>query len=149
MPPQRTHREHAMRRILVAVDGSDHSVRALDYVADRRKRGEKLIVLALNVQPPLVPSRFVSKAIIEQYHGMESEKAFGNPKVKKALAAVEADNYVEIGEIAETIVAFAKKTKCHEIVIGSRGLGRLKGLLLGSVATRVAQLADVPIVLIK
>lgn len=138
-----------MKRILIAVDGSDHSLRAIEYVAKRRKAGEKLMVLALNVQPAILPSRFVPKKMIEQYQALEADKALGDAKIKKALAEVSADGYVEIGEPAETIVKFAKKTTCHEIVIGSRGLGRLKGLLLGSVATRVAQLAEVPVVLIK
>lgn len=138
-----------MKRVLVAVDGSDHSVKALEYVAGRRKAGERLMVLALNVQPRLASSRFVTKSMIAQYQAEEAEKALRNPKVLKQLAALDADSYQEIGDPAEAIVAFAKRTSCHEIIIGNRGLGRLKGLLMGSVATKVAQLADRPVVLIK
>lgn len=138
-----------MKKILVAVDGSDHSAKALDYVADRRKRDEKLVVLALHVQPEIPPSRFVPKNMIENYQAAEAEKALRNPKIRKLLDELEADSYQEIGDVAETIVKFSNKTGCHEIVIGNRGLGRLKGLLMGSVATKVAQLADRPVVLIK
>ncbi|MBM3514963.1 MAG: universal stress protein [Alphaproteobacteria bacterium] len=138
-----------MKRVLIAVDGSNHAERALAYVAKRRKAGERLIALALNVQPAILPSRFVPRKMIEQYQALEAEKALGGSARKKTLADLDADSYVEVGEPAETIVKFAKKTSCHEIVIGSRGLGRLKGLLLGLVATRVAQLADVPVVIVK
>lgn len=138
-----------MRKLLVAVDGSAPCIKALEYALDRRKRGERLIVLALNVQPEIVPSKFAPKAMVERYQSSEAEKALRGPKVAKLLETLEADSYVEIGDPADMIVKFARKTSCHEIVLGTRGFGRLKGLLMGSVATKVAQLADRPVILIK
>ena len=49
----------------------------------------------------------------------------------------------------ETIVAFAEDVGADEIVMGTRGLGGLAGLLLGSVATEVISLAKVPVTLVK
>jgi nucleotide-binding universal stress UspA family protein len=138
-----------MKRILVPIDGSDGSLKALEYVAGRRKYGERAEVLILNVQPEIPPSKFVSKDMVERHHQAESQKALGKAKVKALRDELEADEYVEIGDPAETIVKFAKKTVCQEIVMATRGLGRLKGMLLGSVATKVVQLAHVPVVLVK
>jgi nucleotide-binding universal stress UspA family protein len=69
--------------------------------------------------------------------------------LKTRAKFLEADTYVETGDPAECIIAFAKKSKCSEIVMGSRGLGRLSGLLLGSVVAKVVQLAEVPVVAVK
>jgi nucleotide-binding universal stress UspA family protein len=138
-----------MRRVLVPIDGSEGSTRALDYLAARRKQGERCEVLLLNVQPPMPSSRFVSKRMIREHQDAESEKALGTAKVRAMQKLLGADAYSEVGEPAETIVKFAQKTGCHEIVMAARGLGRWKGLILGSVATKVVQLSPLPVVIVK
>jgi nucleotide-binding universal stress UspA family protein len=138
-----------MRRILVPIDGSQGSVHALDYIAGRRKQGERFEILLLNVQLALPSSHYVSKGMIKQHQQAESEKVLGNPKVRTLQKLLKADAYSEVGEPAETIVKFALKTGCHEIVMAARGLGRLKGLLLGSIATKVVQLSPLPVVIVK
>jgi len=57
-----------------------------------------------------------------------------------------ADTYMEIGEPATCIIAFADKTRCDEIVVGSRGLGGIKGVFLGSVANKVIHISTLPVV---
>ena len=54
-----------------------------------------------------------------------------------------------MGEIAATIVGYARDKHCQQIVMGSRGGGGLSGVLLGSTAIRVVQLTDVPVLLVK
>jgi nucleotide-binding universal stress UspA family protein len=46
-------------------------------------------------------------------------------------------------------VEYAKKHDCHHIFMGKRGLGLVKGLVLGSVTTKVISLADMPVTLVK
>jgi len=53
------------------------------------------------------------------------------------------------GQYGETIANYAKEKQCDRIVMGTRGLGAVGGLLLGSVARKVIHLADVPITLVK
>lgn len=55
----------------------------------------------------------------------------------------------ELGGIAETIAAIPRQSKADQIVMGTRGLGALRRLILGSVATEVARLATVPVTLVK
>jgi nucleotide-binding universal stress UspA family protein len=138
-----------MKRILAPLDGSASSIHALEYLLDRKKRGERAEVFAINVQPDLPSSRFVSREAIEHWQAQEGEKALGSAPVRKLLDQLGADVYAENGDTAEVIVKFAKKTGCHEIVMGTRGLGRLKGLVMGSVATKIVQLATVPVTLVK
>ena len=56
---------------------------------------------------------------------------------------------IEASPSAETIDRIARETMADQIVMGTRGLGRLRGLLLGSVATPVVHLADIPVTLVK
>jgi nucleotide-binding universal stress UspA family protein len=55
-----------------------------------------------------------------------------------------AEGRMLVGDPASTIVAFARRARCSEIVVGTRGLGGLKGLLLGSVTPKVSHLSTVP-----
>ncbi len=138
-----------MKRILVPIDGSDNAAQALRYLADRRKSGEKAEILLLNVQPGMPSNRFVSKQEIKAYQASESEKALGTAKVRTLQRLLKADAYSEVGDPAETIVKFAKKCGASEIVMAARGLGNLKGLFLGSVATKVVQLSSLPVTIVK
>ncbi len=139
-----------MTRILIAVDGSQNSIAALDYVAQRKRRGENVQASIIHVQPAIAPKGgLVTRGMIADYQAAEAEKALGKAKIKALQKALRADVYVERGEPAAAIVAFARKTKCDEIVVGGRGTGGLKGLLLGSVASKVAQMAPVPVVVVK
>lgn len=139
-----------MTRILIAVDGSENSIAALDYVAQRKRRGEDIHACIIHVQPAIAPKgTLVTKGMIAEYQAAEAEKALGKAKIKALQKALRADVYVERGEPASAIVAFARKTKSDEIVVGGRGTSGVKGLLLGSVASKVAQMAPIPVVVVK
>jgi nucleotide-binding universal stress UspA family protein len=138
-----------MKKVLVPIDGSAGSVKALEYIANRRKHGERFTVLVINVQPEILPSRFVPKDMIERYQNAESEKALGKANVAKLINELKADVYSDVGDAAETIVKFAKKSGCHEIIMATRGLGQVKGLLMGSTATKVVHLSPLPVTLVK
>ena len=57
--------------------------------------------------------------------------------------------HVGVGQAADTVVAFADKLGCSQIVMGTRGLGGMTGLLLGSVARDVAGQAKMPVTLLR
>ncbi len=139
-----------MARILIGIDGSKGALKALDYVVARKRRGEKIEVLLLYAQPIIkAHGPVMTKAMVNDYQAQEAEKVLSAAGLKTRAKFLEADTYVETGDPAECIIAFAKKSKCTEIVMGSRGLGRLSGLLLGSVVAKVVQLADMPVVVVK
>lgn len=139
-----------MTKILIAIDGSKASIKAIDYVVKRRRRGERIEAYILNVQPAISPKAgLITRGMIKDYQALESEKALGKPEVETMKRYLKADAYVEIGEPASCIIDFAQKTKCEEIVIGSRGLGSVKGIFLGSVASKVIQMSPIPVVVVK
>ena len=58
-------------------------------------------------------------------------------------------NKIEFGEEGKKIVAFAQKNKFDVIVIGSRGLGKVKGIFLGSTSYYVVHKSKIPVLVVK
>lgn len=135
--------------LLVPVDGSDCALRALTYACRRFKSGGFDAVVALNVQMPMPPSGFVTRNMIEEHHEQLSEEVLDRARAVAARAKVQLTCAMAVESPATAIVSFVRKSRGDEIVMGTRGLGRIGNLLMGSTATKVVQLADVPVTLIK
>ena len=139
------------KKILVAVDGSANSDRAVDHVIAWAKSGLADEVHLVNVQYPVpsVVTTFVERKAVSGYHHEEGEKAVASAKAKLETANISHQVHIGVGKPGETIVHFAKDFGCDAIVMGTRGLGGTTGLLLGSVTRDVKAEADIPITLIK
>ena len=135
--------------ILVPIDGSPNALRALKHAAERYRDSPYAHLLLLNVQPPLPASRHVPKSMIKDHHKRMSEEALAPARALAERLGMTFDCYVHVGDPAEVIANFARRTHCREIVMGTRGLGRVRGLFVGSVATKVIHLAAVPVTLVK
>jgi nucleotide-binding universal stress UspA family protein len=132
-------------KLLVPIDGSGPALRALKWAGSTRDA----TVLVLNVQPRMPSSRFVSKAMIAEHQrrGADEVLESARPLIKRLKLDVRMHRAV--GDPPATIVAFAKKHRCHAIVMGSRGHGLIAASLLGSVAAKVIFLAECPVTLVK
>ena len=139
------------RRVLVPVDFSDSSARALRHASSRAaESGGSLIIIYV------VPAdygwlgfgrnelRDLDRSL--QRQAADRLRAFADENVGKN---VPADLEVHIGQPAEEIVAAARESKCDSIMLSTRGLTGLDRFLIGSVAHRVAQLAPCPVVLVR
>lgn len=134
--------------ILLPVDGSDPSGRAAEYcVWFARAVGGR--VLVLNVQPEIEAW---------QTHGLGQELAvkhredLARDKTAAALeklAGTPHDFLLACGEPAETIGHVAAEKGCTAVVMGTRGLGKVAGVLLGSVAMKTFHVVKVPITFIQ
>ena len=141
-----------MRKALVPVDGSSNSDRAVSHVAALAGLCPSMDIVLLNVQPEIDDwqvRRFLKK---EEVEAMEESK--GGDALQSARALLDAAGLrytpqVLIGPVAETIAKAALEHNCDGIVMGTRGLGAVAGALLGSVASQVVHLSDVPVTLIK
>lgn len=137
---------------LVPLDGSDIALRPLAWIestaADLKTPP---VVHLLNVQAGLPGDigRFVSADTIRDYHREAGQAALKDGLEKLAAAGITAQPHILVGEAAPTIVEFAAKHGCTQILIGTRGHSGLTGTLLGSVAMRVAHLSTVPVTLIR
>ena len=77
--------------------------------------------------------------------------SLANPSAQERLkqANVPFTHHISVGHIAETIAQYAKENGVSQIVMGTRGMGAISDLVLGSVATKVIHLSSVPVTLIK
>lgn len=138
-------------KFLVAVDGSPASLRAVN-LAIEFATGRDASLILLNVQNLVMlgPSTgLMAAAWIE-----EEEEGAGKEALKSAVAACQAAGVPftarsERGAPAATIDQITREESIDHIVMGTRGLGSIRGLLVGSVATQVLHLVEVPVTLVK
>lgn len=142
------------KRILVPVDGSDQSLQAVRIaVSIGSQYGSKVHLLHVITPPtgntpgPDVPPTFMNIAL-KQWEKM------GRTVLEKAYQECQADHVtisVELdwGTPARVICDKAREGNYDLIVIGSRGLGSLTGLILGSVSDRVSHLAPCPVLIAR
>jgi nucleotide-binding universal stress UspA family protein len=139
-------------KVLLAVDGSDSSNRAVDHMIKLLgwyKAGVELHLL--NVQPPISANAgsFVSRDAIAKYHQEEAMKDLQPAMRKLDAAGVKYRHHIGVGDPADTIAGYAGEQGCDQIVLGTRGMGSVSSLMLGSVATKVIHLSTVPVLLVK
>jgi nucleotide-binding universal stress UspA family protein len=142
-----------MLNVLVPIDGSENALRALRHLISPasicRAPGQ---IYLLNVQPPVasgVVRLFLSREDLSGYYREESEKALAPARQELEKAGVSFQVEVRVGEVAETAVRYAREQRCSLIAMGTRGLGSVSNLLLGSVATKVIGLSEIPVLLVK
>jgi nucleotide-binding universal stress UspA family protein len=78
-----------------------------------------------------------------------SEKIVLDAAVPLQRLSIPHQLHTKQGLVAQTIADQAEALGCQSIVMGTRGMGALSGLLIGSVATRVIHLAKIPVTLVK
>jgi nucleotide-binding universal stress UspA family protein len=142
-----------MLKLLLPVDGSDSSVRAVEFAVNKKGWYKDPVELHLiNVQPPMpFGSRVASvigHAAIEQHHRDEGMAALKPAMQKLDAAGVPYVHHISVGDPAEVIAEFAKQKGCDQIVMGTKGLGATS-LLLGSVTAKLIHLTVVPVLLVK
>ena len=141
-----------MLKILLPVDGSDNARKAVaDFIPLLNWYAEKPELHLFNVQYPLHGNvaLFINQADIKQYHQEEGLKGLHDARALLDRAGVAYQYHIVVGDPAEMIVRFASERQFDQIVMGPRGAGGIQGLLLGSVSSKVMQLASTPVLLVK
>lgn len=137
-------------RILLSVDGSKPSMDAVQCLIDHADwYREKPQVELVNVHLPVPKLAAVNKAQVQQYYAEEGEACLKAAKKKLDAARISYAAHILVGPIAETIVKHAKSTRCDLVYIGTRGMSDMGKALMGSTATKVLQISDIPVLLVK
>jgi nucleotide-binding universal stress UspA family protein len=144
--------------MVVPFDGSGPAVRAVDFVVDKLAKliGSRLEVHLVNVQDggagiaglagrdAAEIAERLSKSSLEQ-----GRRVLAAPLEKLEKAGVVVKSTVRIGDAASEIADYARDLRADGVVMGTRGLGAVSGLVLGSVASKVVHLVKVPVTLVK
>ncbi len=140
-----------MRKLLIAVDGSKHSDQAVQFAAHFVAEHGPAEIHLVNVEPtPVVwQTRGMEPEAIHAHLTSLSHQTMKSAQETLKAAGVPCHVHTRIGNVAEELVALADKLECDSIVIGTRGLGAISGLALGSVTRKVLHLTHLPVICIK
>lgn len=140
---------------LIAFDGSENAMRAIDEIVDTLDTS-KLHVHLLNVCEPVQMNEVVfnEDPLLDILSIKKAREEAGMALLTPAKARLESagipfDVHVRTGNPAEVIVDLSREYHCDLIVMGTRGMGTIKNLLLGSVANKVIHLTEKPLLLVK
>lgn len=146
------------KKILVPVDGSEHAFKTLDLACDLAKKYDASLYILHVVQERMIPEsvrdfaeaehmeeppRWVYEQVLGKQILGQSEERAKSKGVKPVRATIHE------GNPSKVIVDAANAEGVDAIVMGSRGLSDLQGLVMGSVAHKVAQLADCTVITVK
>lgn len=139
-----------MNKFLVAIDGSDYSIKALETAVKYAKKAGGTITLlsVLNID-----SLGISNPRIQTYHTTLDKNAdilrkyLNDLEEKYKSDAYEIDKIIRIGSVANEII---EESEMHDMLfIGSRGLGAVQRAFLGSVSGKVINNVDIPTLVVK
>ena len=137
-------------KILVAVDGSKPSLKAVQLLIDHcdwYREAPEVELVAVHLPVPKVGH--LNKAQLERYYQEEGEGMLKAAKKKLDAAGIAHQARVLVGPVAETLVKHSRDKRCELIYIGTRGMSELGKALVGSTATKVLHISDVPVLLVK
>jgi nucleotide-binding universal stress UspA family protein len=162
---QQQHNDNRISKILVAIDGSEHSMKAADMALELTKKesisaqkiGSELT--ALTVLDVSKPRKFLSSFIAAPTYGLrelEEERNAANQWMDVIRKKAEDGKIPFRSEIIEglvsaetTIVDYAESHQIDLIVVGTRGRTGFSKVLLGSVASRVVEYAHCSVIVVK
>lgn len=139
-----------MFRILIPVDGSEYSNRAVEFsIKKAALYAVPLEVHLLNVQHPFPGTVRGVRHQARKFHQEEGLKALAGARRLLDEAGVEYTYHIGLGEVAEVIAGYAKDKHIGQIVMATHGRGAVIGLLMGSVTRKVLHFSRVPVLLVR
>ena len=141
-----------MKNLLIPIDGSRSALRALGYALEDIQQDLNVQIHLLNVQAPLThvwTGKLLTPDLVNAELQREGEQLLADPLSIAHAADVFSTAHVRVGDPAQEIVACATQFGCTTIVMGTRGMGALEGIVMGSVAHKVVHLSPVPVTLVK
>jgi nucleotide-binding universal stress UspA family protein len=152
-------------RILVPFDGSEHSVKALETAVQIAKRFDSKITLvhvySVNVAPIIVPepttltpSKIPVMAPGEVTKMVDAAREMGRKLLsegegKTKSEGIEVESVLKEGNTVQEIAKLAKECNSDLIVMGVKGVSKLRELLVGSVSEGVIKHAPCPVLVVK
>lgn len=146
-----------LKNILVAVDGSEHSLKAVDYAASIAAAMNADLRILFVLRNQNLPKGVLAYADAEHIIGgnkdiLEKMAAdiITNAKARAETSGAKSiSSEVKTGPVARSIVANAKENGADMIVIGTRGMGNIEATLRGGVSHRVELLAKCPVLSVR
>ncbi|GIW21507.1 MAG: universal stress protein [Candidatus Sericytochromatia bacterium] len=144
------------KKILLPIDGSENSKKATNYVLELSKKFNSKVYVLNSYEMPAIAMAPPAGAVSHYRLNAEIEQNLKeySQKILNECAKIFKDNNIDVetimlkGEPGPKIVETAEQYNCDLVVIGNRGLGSVKSILLGSVSNYVVHHIKFPILLI-
>lgn len=136
-------------KTLVCTDGSEVAKRAVEYAADFAKNYHA----DLTVMYVIEHETSMKKPVYDKYGNKTQKAKEALKEARKTIAELAGEvavtERIAVGPVSREIVRIAKAEGFENIIVGTRGLGGLKRMLLGSVAEDVINYAHCPVVVVR
>ncbi len=129
-------------RIVVGIDGSDESFKALDWAAVQAGRSGATLEIDTAYEPSY---EFITRDEVQRT--MERRIAEARARVAEVAPSVSVSSFTHVESPTKVLIEASQGADL--LVVGSRGLGGFKGLLLGSVGQKCSLHADCPVAVIR
>jgi len=143
-------------RIVVATDGSPDAKRAVQTASQFVRNLRTAEVILVNVGPiPALALTPPEAAMHVDVEPIAEALERGGHRILDQAAATFAEDHVSVtcvyrrGDPSREILRVAEEAHADLIVVGARGLGRIGGLILGSVSERVVHAASMPVMVVR
>ena len=141
-----------MHSLLIPVDGSESSLKALRHVITMVHDGYSAHIHLLHVMPLVYPMDELQPPdydLIEKAQKKQGRKILDGAGKLLKDAGLEYSEHMQEGLVPEAIVEYAHIHKCDAIIMGTRGMNAFSNWILGSTANRVVHASAVPVTLVK
>jgi nucleotide-binding universal stress UspA family protein len=140
-----------MKKILIALDGSSNSMKALAQGKKIAAAFDANIILIYAVDTP-IRTDLMERMYLETLE--KASKEYGQKVIDKALEELKdfsgkASGFVKVGNPAEIIINTASEENAELIVMGSRGLSGIERLMIGSISNKVLNNTDISVLIVK
>ncbi len=139
-----------MKRILVGLDGSESSGKAMRMAEEIAVRFGAKLTLAHVVPPLLLPPDAYGLTLeeIDHQHELHAGKLLAEARAALGEPGVEVDTLVLYGQPAEQLATAAAEPDVGLVVVGSRGRGAVRRLMVGSVSDRLVHISTKPVLVV-
>jgi nucleotide-binding universal stress UspA family protein len=141
------------KRLLVAVDGSANSLRAVQYAIELAREAKSLSIhlVTAHEEPRLYGeiAVYVTAEKMAELQRRAAERAMEDAEELIKHAPVTYTREILVGPVAAVIAQRADELGCDGVVIGTHGMSAICNLLMGSVSTKIVHFANVPVTLVK
>lgn len=138
-----------IRRILIGTDGSPGATAAAEEGVRLAQIMRAQVIFAAVAAPPaaVLGDPYYQQALTEHLGTMRAALAEATPFAEERRVPYETE--LLEGSAAQELLELARSRDVDLIVVGSRGLGPVKGILVGSVSTAIAHHADRPVLVVR
>jgi len=140
-----------MKKVLIPFDGSDNALRAVQYAATLAQEKPALELQLLYILDPM-PLRFhagLDQAEIDRLYFAEATTIMEPARKTLRQCGITCEQHYRVGEAATEIATQVHEKDIDAVIMGTRRMGQIANLMIGSVASRVVHLVKVPVTLIK